>query len=246
LELTDATCIVTGAATAIGQATVAELAACGVAVIAVDDDAEALEAIGAGARVIAADITTPRGREEAIAAAGRPTHLVAVPAKSPTCPLAEVSAEHWEEVFAANARAVFFLLQAVCPLLPPGGAVVNVASVAGKTSRNPEVAVYSASEAAILSLTRSFANAYAGAGVRVNAICTGIIETAENERYLREVAAARGTTVEEIAAARFSLVPMRRAGTPAECARTVRYLLSDDAGFVTGQALNVTGGFHNY
>jgi len=60
------------------------------------------------------------------------------------------------------------------------------------------------------------------------------------------VAAARGTTVEEIAAARFSLVPMRRAGTPAECARTVRYLLSDDAGFVTGQALNVTGGFHNY
>lgn len=98
----------------------------------------------------------------------------------------------------------------------------------------------------MLSLTRSFANAYATAGVRVNAICTGIIETEDNERYLREVAATRGTTIEAIAAARFAMVPMGKAGSPVDCARTVRFLLSEDAGFVTGQALNVTGGFHNY
>jgi NAD(P)-dependent dehydrogenase (short-subunit alcohol dehydrogenase family) len=130
--------------------------------------------------------------------------------------------------------------------MPAGGAVVNVSSVAGKTSRSPEVAVYSASQAAVLSLTRAFANVYAARQIRVNAICTGIIETPENEKYLAEVAAVRGTTVEAVAAARFAFVPMGRPGTPAECARTIRHLLSDDAGFVTGQAINVTGGFHNY
>ena len=150
-------------------------------------------------------------------------------------------------MLAANAKSAFFLMQHFVPLLPAGGAVVNVASVAGKTSRSPEAAVYAASQAAVLSVTRAFANVYGSRQVRVNAICTGIIESPENSPRISARSRPRaGRPEAEVAAARFSVVPMARAGTPEECARLIRSLLSDDAGFVTGQAVNVTGGFHNY
>jgi NAD(P)-dependent dehydrogenase (short-subunit alcohol dehydrogenase family) len=228
MELAGATILVTGAESAIGSATVEELTA-------------------GGARVVpVGEIDTAGARAAALERAPGLTHLVVAGGSSPSCPLEEVTLEHWHEVFTAQAQALFFMLQAACPLLPPGGAVVNVTSVAGKTGRSPEVTVYSASAAAALSLTRSFANAYGSRGVRVNAICTGVIETPDNERYLREVAATRSTTVEEVAAKRFGQIPLARAGTPLECARVIRHLLSDDAGYVTGQAINLTGGFHNY
>ena len=226
----------------IGTATVRELLACGASVVAVDAEAPTLD----GARTVVADVTTPRGpRARVRERAGRdaPRHDRQLERAAPG---ARRHARYWDEMLAANAKSAFFLMQHFCPLLPAGGAVVNVASVAGKTSRSPEAAVYAASQAAVLSVTRAFANVYGSRQVRVNAICTGIIESPENSSYLREVAAARGTTEAEVAASRFSVVPMARAGTPEECARLIRSLLSDDAGFVTGQAVNVTGGFHNY
>lgn len=242
MDLTEATCVVTGAGSMIGTATVHELLACGATVVAVDAEAPAFD----GARTVVADVTTPEGRALVLGGAPDATHLVTIGSSSDPCPLLDVTPEYWDEMVAANAKAAFFLMQGLCPSLPAGGAVVNVTSVAGKTSRSPEAAVYAASQAAVLSVTRAFANVYGSRQVRVNAICTGIIETPENSSYLREVAAARGTTEAEVAAARFSVVPMARAGTPEECARLIRSLLSDDTGFVTGQAVNVTGGFHNY
>jgi NAD(P)-dependent dehydrogenase (short-subunit alcohol dehydrogenase family) len=247
MELGKAICVVTGAGSMIGEATARELRACGSAVVAVDAAREALAPLeGTGARLVAADVTTDEGRAALLDGAADVTHLVTIGRSSAARPLDEVTPEFFDETVAGNAKSAFFLLQAFCPLLPAGGAVVNVSSVAGKTSRSPEVAVYSASQAAVLSLTRAFANVYGAHGVRVNAICTGVIESPDNERYLREVAASRGTTVEEVTAARYSVIPMGRAGTPEECARLIRHLLSDDAGYVTGQAINVTGGFHNY
>jgi NAD(P)-dependent dehydrogenase (short-subunit alcohol dehydrogenase family) len=247
MDLSDATCVVTGAGSAIGAATVAELLACGAGVVAVDATAEALAALDAGgARVVVADVTTEEGRDRVFTSVPGATHLVIAGGISVACPIEEVTGDYWDCMVAANTKSAFFLMQRFCPAMPTGGAVVNVTSVAGKTSRSPEVAVYSASHAAVLSLTRAFANVYASRQVRVNAICTGIIETPENDRYLKEVAALRGAAVEEVAAMRYAVVPMGRPGTPAECARAIRHLLSDDAGFVTGQAINVTGGFHNY
>lgn len=240
-------CVVVGAGSPVGRAVVADLTKQGIAVTAVDVEPDVLaEATTAGAATLAADVSLPAGRTALRTAAAGARHLVVVPAAPTTCPLDEVTEELWDAVLTQHARTVFLVLQAVCPLLPARGSAVVVSSVAGKTSRNPEIAVYSASEAAVLSLVRSFANAHAVRGVRVNAICTGIVETPENERYLAEVAAARGTSVETLSAARFALVPMGRAARPEECARTVRALLSDDTSFVTGQAVNVTGGFHNY
>jgi len=87
--------------------------------------------------------------------------------------LGAVSEDDWDRIMAVNAKALFFLCQAFVPRLQPGGAVVNVASGAGKTGSTHEAAVYSASKAAVLSATRSFAHAYAGRGVRVNAVCPG-------------------------------------------------------------------------
>ena len=226
----------------IGTATVRELLACGATVVAVDAEAPASTARG----TVAADVTTPEGRALVFESAPDATHLVTIGGSSEPRPVLDVTPDYWDEMLAANAKSAFFLMQHFVPLLPAGGAVVNVASVAGKTSRSPEAAVYAASQAAVLSVTRAFANVYGSRQVRVNAICTGIIESPENSSYLREVAAARGTTEAEVAASRFSVVPMARAGTPEECARLIRSLLSDDAGFVTGQAVNVTGGFHNY
>lgn len=246
MDLTEARCVVTGAGSVIGAATVGELLACGASVVAVDADAAALAALGEGARTVVAEATTPEGRARVFESTPGTTHLVTIGSSSAACPLLDVTPEYWDDMVSANAKSAFFLMQRFCPSMPAGGAVVNVSSVAGKTSRSPEVAIYSASQAAVLSLTRAFANVYGARQVRVNAICTGIIETPENESYLREVAATRGTTPAEVAAARFSVVPMGRAGTPEECARLIRSLLSDDAGFVTGQAVNVTGGFHNY
>lgn len=243
MDLTEATCVVTGAGSMIGAATVRELLACGASVVAVD---AAEHAAANGARAVVADVTTPEGRALVFESAPDATHLVTIGSSSEPRPVLDVTPEYWDEMLAANAKSAFFLMQHFCPLLPAGGAVVNVASVAGKTSRSPEAAVYAASQAAVLSLTRAFANVYGSRQVRVNAICTGIIESPENSSYLREVAASRGTTEAEVAATRFSVVPMARAGTPEECARLIRSLLSDDAGFVTGQAVNVTGGFHNY
>ena len=241
MELTEATCVVTGARSMIGTATVRELLACGATVVAVDATEPA-----DGTRMLAADVTTPEGRALVFETAPDATHLVTIGSSSDPCPVADVTPEYWDGMLGANAKSAFFLLQHFVPLLPAGGAVVNVASVAGKTSRSPEAAVYAASQAAVLSVTRAFANVFGPQQVRVNAICTGIVESPENSSYLREVAASRGTTEAEVAASRFAVVPMARAGTPEECARLIRSLLSDDAGFVTGQAVNVTGGFHNY
>ncbi len=241
MDLTEATCVVTGAGSMIGTATVRELLGCGASIVAVDADASA-----EGTRTVAADVTTPEGRALVFESAPDATHLVTIGGSSDPCPVSDVTPAYWDDMLAANAKSAFFLMQHFCPLLPPGGAVVNVASVAGKTSRSPEAAVYAASQAAVLSVTRAFANVHGPRQVRVNAICTGIIESPENSSYVSEGAAARGITEAEVAATRFSVVPMARAGTPEECARLIRSLLSDDAGFVTGQAVNVTGGFHNY
>ncbi|MEV7232164.1 SDR family oxidoreductase [Polymorphospora sp. NPDC051019] len=224
MRLDEAVCLVTDPGGAIGAAVAAEVERAGARVVGVDD------------------LWSAAGRAR-LATLDGVTHAVFTGAPSVALPLAEVTEADWDRAVTVGPVAAFELLRALCPRLPAGGAVVTVVSVAGKSARNPEVTVYSAAEAAVLSLTRSFANAYAAAGVRVNAVCTGVIGTPANDAYLREVAAGRGVGVAELTATRLGAVPMGRTGTLAEVASTVRFLLSADAGFVTGQSINVTGGF---
>jgi len=149
-------------------------------------------------------------------------------------------------VMAVNAKAIFFLCQAFVPRLPPGGAVVNVSSGAGKTGSTHEAAVYGASKAAVLSVTRSFANAYANLGVRVNAVCPGLVDTPMNDVVVDGIAPLRGLAPDEYGRARLAAVPLGRLAEPREVAEVIAFLLSNASSYMTGQSVNVTGGMVTY
>ena len=240
------TYVVTGAASGIGRATALHLLATGTRVVAVDLDGPGLAAAAsAGAEPLVADVTSPEGRR-AIAAVDDLTGLVNAAGVIRLSRIADVSEEDWDTIHAVNTRAVFFLLQAIEDALPERGSVVNVASVAGKTGSTVEAAAYGASKAALLSLTRTFAHAWAPRGVRVNAVCPGVVEMPMNRVVLDGIARARGVTVESIERARRDAIPLGRTASADEVARVIAFLLSADAGYMTGQAVNVSGGLVTY
>jgi len=178
--------------------------------------------------------------------AGEPAGLVNAAGVIRLLPIDDVAEDDWDAVMAVNARALFFLTQEVGRRLGEGEAVVNVASGAGKTGSTVEAAVYSASKAAVLSMTRTFAYAWAKRGVRVNAVCPGVIETPMNDVVLDDIAAARGIGRDEIERARAAAIPMGRTAPPEEVASVIAFLLSADASYMTGQGVNVTGGMITY
>jgi NAD(P)-dependent dehydrogenase (short-subunit alcohol dehydrogenase family) len=238
--------IITGAASGIGRATARRLLADGRPVLAVDRDAAGLEALAAeGAEALTADVTDAADRRR-IADAVEPAGLVNAAGVIRLLPIDDVAEDDWDAVMAVNARALFFLTQEVGRRLGEGGAVVNVASGAGKTGSTVEAAVYSASKAAVLSMTRTFAHAWAKRGVRVNAVCPGVIETPMNDVVLDGIAAARGIDRGEVERARAAAIPMGRAAPPEEVASVIAFLLSADSSYMTGQGVNVTGGMITY
>jgi NAD(P)-dependent dehydrogenase (short-subunit alcohol dehydrogenase family) len=140
-----------------------------------------------------------------------------------------------------NAEAIFFLCQAIGPQLREGGAIVNLSSSSAKLAMTTEACLYAASKTTILSITRSFAYALAPR-VRVNAICPGIVDTPMQDKVLDEVAAVRGISREELEGARTGMVPLGRTSPAEECAGLIWFLLSDQSAYMTGQAINWTGG----
>jgi NAD(P)-dependent dehydrogenase (short-subunit alcohol dehydrogenase family) len=233
--------VVTGAASGIGRAVAARLVADGVRVIAVDCDARGLESLE-GAEPLAADLADAEGRERVIVAGRGCDYLVNSAGVIRLKPIADVTLEDWRTIYAVNAEAVFFLLQGIGPTMRPGGAAVNVSSVSAKTGTTTEAAVYASTKAAVLSLTRSFAHALRERPVRVNAIVPGIVDTPMQDTVLEEVAALRGVTPQALDEARLRGVWLGRAASAEECAGVIRFLLSDDAGYMTGQGVNFSGG----
>jgi NAD(P)-dependent dehydrogenase (short-subunit alcohol dehydrogenase family) len=235
--------VVTGGASGIGRATVRRLLRDGVEVIAVDRAGEALEALAdEGAAIVTADLAREDDRARVCEAGAGADYLVNSAGIMRVSPILEVTAAEWRDVLAVNAEAVFFLCQGLGARLRPGGAIVNLSSAAGKLANNTDVACYAASKAAVLSITRSFAHALADAPIRVNAVCPGLVSTPMQSQVLEEVAALRNTTVEALSSSRTANVPLGRECTPEECAGVICFLLSDDAAYMTGQAVNVTGG----
>ncbi|MFN0152994.1 MAG: SDR family NAD(P)-dependent oxidoreductase [Gaiella sp.] len=235
--------IVTGAASGIGQAVAHRLLADGGHVLAVDRDAAGLgPLVAAGAESLVCDLGDHAARAEVIAAGAGADWLVNAAGVIRLRALPDLDLDDWRTIFAVNAEAVFFLCQGIGPTLRPGGAIVNVSSSSAKWSPTPEAAVYAASKAAVLSITRSFASALASRPVRVNAICPGIVDTPMQDRVLADVAALRQTTVAELESGRTRLVPLGRSSSSDECAGVIAFLLSDEAAYMTGQAVNFTGG----
>jgi len=235
--------VVTGAASGIGRAVALRLLADGAAVVAVDLDEERLAPLrAAGAEILVSDLADRDDRWRVIEAGSGAHALVNAAGILRVRSIFECTPDDWRDIFAVNAEAIFFLCQGIGPAMPAGGAIVNLSSSSAKLATTTEVAIYAASKATILSVTRSFAHALADRGVRVNAICPGIVDTPMQETVLEEVAASRGTTRDELSAARDAAVPLGRSSSPEECAGLVAFLLSDEAAYMTGQAVNFTGG----
>jgi NAD(P)-dependent dehydrogenase (short-subunit alcohol dehydrogenase family) len=154
--------------------------------------------------------------------------------QEPRALLHEQPPETYDTVFDTNLRAVFLAMQAEIRhmLAAGGGVIVNNGSVSGLRNPNEGLALYCASKAALLSLSRSAAMEYAGQGIRINAVSPGRVETPM-------MSAAVAGDLAKVAAG----LPARRIGRPQEVAAAVLWLASDEASFVYGHNLCVDGGF---
>ncbi len=147
------------------------------------------------------------------------------------------SEENWDKTIDINLKGVWLCMKYQIPYMREigGGAIVNMASIAGLRSALPGFSAYTASKHGLIGLTKAAAVEYGRAGIRVNAVCPGFIETpmvSENKERLAEIENWIETAV-----------PIGRLGTPEEVAETVIWLCSPAASFITGHALVVDGGF---
>src|SRR5207248_3726901 len=160
----------------------------------------------------------------------------------------DVSEEHWDLVMNVNAKATYFCCQLALKQMMEqrSGRVVNMASIAGKMASTTYHPIYNASKAAVLAITKTLAVYSAKDGVRVNAVCPGMIETPMQDMVDREVARITGQAPTEIRAERNARVPLGYMGDGADVAAIVSFLVGPDSRYMTGQALNADGGILTY
>ena len=233
--------VVTGAAAGIGRATAELLRDEGVDVLAVDRDAAGLESLS-GIEPYACDLRRPEERDALVARASGSRYLINAAGVILIKPIFDCTVDDLRWICELNVEATWDLTSRIGATIPVGGSIVNVSSTAARLNANTETALYSASKAAVLSITRSFAHALAPSGVRVNAVCPGMIDTAMQRQVLEGLAAIRGTTAADVLAGRLDALPLGRIATAAECAQVIHFLLSDAAAYLTGQAISNDGG----
>ncbi|MFP5343853.1 MAG: SDR family NAD(P)-dependent oxidoreductase [Candidatus Limnocylindria bacterium] len=235
--------VVTGAASGIGQAVARRLLREGIAVVAADINEAGLQpVVGEGATAFVGNLADDRDRDRLVELGTSVDYLVNAAGIIRLKPILEFTVADIRDIYAINVEATWDLVSRIGRTIPSGGAIVNLSSSSAKLATTTEAAVYASSKTAVRSITRSFAYAFAPNGVRVNAICPGIIDTPMQDRVLADVAAKRGMTVEALSEARNRTVPLGRAASADECAGAIWFLLSDEAGYMTGQAINYTGG----
>ena len=238
--------VVTGAGRGLGAAIAGELAARGAVVVVADVDRDLADTTAAGlpgASAVAADVTDPSAVnalfDEVARARGRVDVLVNNAGVGAVAPSEELSPEVWSRTLAVNLTGTFHCAQAAARhMLPAGrGVIVNIASLFGATGM-PMRAAYAASKHAVVGLTKVLATEWAGRGIRVVAVEPAYVRTALDDADQ----VAGGYTTADIE----RRTPMGRYAEPAEIARVVAFLASDDASYVTGSAIAVDGGWLAY
>jgi 3-oxoacyl-[acyl-carrier protein] reductase len=237
--------LVTGASRGIGAAIARRLGAEGATVLAAARSAEGLERVvseivaGAGrAEAVTIDISDAASIESAVketlASHGQIDVLVNNAGITEDNLVLRMSRESWDRVLATNLTGAFLLTQAVVKSMVRRryGRIVNVTSIVGLMG-NAGQANYAAAKAGLVGLTKSVARELGSRNVTCNAVAPGFIETAMTERM-----------TEEARAALTGQIPLQRLGQPEDVANAVAYLASEEAGYVTGTVLNVSGGLY--
>jgi 3-oxoacyl-[acyl-carrier protein] reductase len=235
--------LITGGASGIGWATAREFAGRGWQVVIGDIDLKGAEAKVASnpGRTYAVDLdvcnaeSVSRALGEVEARFGRLDALVNNAGIQKWTPIADMDWSTWSRVLDVNLNGVARCLSRACALIEKtGGAVVNVVSIAAERGV-PMRAPYSASKAAVIALTRAAAVEWAERGIRVNAVGPGYVAT----EMIRDFVQSGQMPAEPILAQ----IPMGRFAEPAEIAKAIQFLASDEASYVTGQVLFVDGGY---
>ncbi len=238
--------IVTGGGRDIGRSISLRLAAEGAKVVinyrsdeaAAQDTLAAVEAAGGTALLHRADVTKADEVAGLIAAAadfGGGTIDVLVNCAGGMVArktLADMDEAFFDTVMDLNFKSAFLVTKAALPHLAKGSAIVNLSSQAARDGGGPGASIYAASKGAMTTLTRSWAKELGPQGIRVNALCPGLIGTSFHDTFSKPEgrAATAGNT------------PLRREGHPDEVAAAVAFLASDDAAFLTGLNMDINGG----
>ena len=250
------TVVVTGAGSGIGRAIATTLAERDWRVVVTDIDGDAARAVAAAlpasdgishesavlnvsspadAASVAYDVTDRIGLDAWVSNAGI----------SFMHRFLEAPIEHYDQTMDVNLKGVFVCGQAAARAMVrsgTAGAIVNTASMAGKQGRVPFLSDYVASKFGVVGLTQAMAYELGEHGITVNCVCPGYVETPMQSRELEWEAKLRGITTDGVRAMMIDDTPLRRLEQPEDVARSVAFLLSADARFITGEALAVNGG----
>ena len=235
--------VVTSAAQGIGRATVLAMVAEGATVLATDINAGALDALAKESPAISTmivDVTKQASVDAMAAEVQAPDILFNCSGYVHSGTILDVIDKDWDFAFELNVRAHYRMMRAFTPRwLEKGRAsVINMASLASSVKGVPNRFLYGTSKAAVIGMTKAMAADYLTKGIRVNAICPGTVDTPSLHDRMR----ATGD-YEAAHKAFVSRQPMGRLGVPEEIAALVVFLASDESAFITGQAINIDGGW---
>jgi 2-hydroxycyclohexanecarboxyl-CoA dehydrogenase len=240
MRLEGRSALVTGGAKGIGEAIARRLAAEGAHVWIGDIDTDGAERVAAetGAEAVALDVTDPESARAAVETAGRLDVLVNNAGMDEFGFFTDTGPEMWERVIAVNLKGVLACTGAVLPGMQEAGygRIVNIASEAGRVGSKGS-AVYSAAKGGVIAFTKTIARENARFGITANAIAPGPIETPLLMR-----AKELGELGERIIETMKRGTQLRRLGQPEEVAAAVAFLASEEAAYVTGETLGVSGG----
>lgn len=238
--------IVTGGSRDIGKAISLKLASLGIKVAinylnnrdAAMETQQEIEKAGGECILVQADVTKAdeiqRMISETQSAFGSEIHILVNNAGGLVArkTIAEMDEEFWDKIMDLNLKSVFLMTKAVVPHMPKGGSIVNLASQAGRDGGGGGASAYATSKGAVMTFTRGMAKELGPKGIRVNALCPGMIATTFHDEF----------TKDEIRTKVAGMTPLRREGQAAEVADLVSYLGSDEASFITGANIDINGG----
>ncbi len=246
MKLKGKVAVVTGGGRDIGRAVCVKLAKEGAKVVVNYFDSEAdkettmaeIKAVGGEAISVYGDVTKQKDIDNMVAktkeAFGEKIHILVNVAGGLFArkTIEELDEAFYDLVMNVNFKGTVFVTQAFKPLMGEGASIVNFASQAGRDGGGPGSALYASSKGAVMTLTRNWAKEFGPQGIRINAVCPGMIATKFHDDF----------TKDQVRANVANSTPLRREGSAEEVADLVAYLASDEASFLTGNNVDINGG----